>query len=233
MAETSFFSRSSAPRLIIVCKWRTNVKWKCWRSILLAELLHFKDLHRASADLCLLFQSSFASTLTQLLKLTNVLILWTIFGLQPTWLRVFPETFKQSSSAFAKQVWNWKKIERPFGVREIEYLGRTISPEGISPPALTIQNFLAKLIFAISKKALQRHLAYVKFCRKHIASIAEKFQPFYKLLEAETPNNITSFRIRSHLCRTKCPSCRKNRHFYGSLKFARTLREKTEPTNVL
>ena len=43
-----------------------------------------------------------------------------------------------------------------FGVRQVEFLGRTISPEGISPQARKIQNFLDKLRFPKSKKALQR-----------------------------------------------------------------------------
>ena len=51
----------------------------------------------------------------------------------------------------------WKlTIEKcHFGVRQVELLGRTISPEGISPQARKIQNFLDKLRFPKSKKALQ------------------------------------------------------------------------------
>ena len=45
-----------------------------------------------------------------------------------------------------------------FGVKQVEFLGRTISPEGISPQARKIQNFLDKLRFPKSKKALQRYL---------------------------------------------------------------------------
>ena len=41
-----------------------------------------------------------------------------------------------------------------FGVRQVEFLGRTISPEGISPQARKIQNFLDKLRFPKSKKAI-------------------------------------------------------------------------------
>ena len=63
----------TAPRLIIACRWRTNVRSKCLLSILLAEPLPTKDLHKVSADLCLPFQASCASTWTQLLKQTNVL----------------------------------------------------------------------------------------------------------------------------------------------------------------
>ena len=43
-----------------------------------------------------------------------------------------------------------------FGVRQVEFLGRTLSPEGISRQALKNQNFLDKLRFPKSKKTLQR-----------------------------------------------------------------------------
>ena len=42
-----------------------------------------------------------------------------------------------------------------FGVRQVEFLGRTISPDGISPQARKIQKFFDKLRFAKSKNALQ------------------------------------------------------------------------------
>ena len=79
-----------------------------------------------------------------------------------------------------------------FGVRQVEFLGRTISPEGISPQARKIQNFLAKLRFPKSKKALQRNLGFVNYYRNYIPRMAEKLNPFYKLLETEVPINITS-----------------------------------------
>ena len=41
-----------------------------------------------------------------------------------------------------------------FGVRQVEFLGRTISPEGISPQARKVRKFLDKLRFPKSKKAL-------------------------------------------------------------------------------
>ena len=79
-----------------------------------------------------------------------------------------------------------------FGVRQVEFLGRTISPEGISPQARKIQNFLAKLRFPKSKKALQRYLGFVNYYRNYIPRMAEKLNPFYKLLKMEVPINITS-----------------------------------------
>ena len=79
-----------------------------------------------------------------------------------------------------------------FGVRQVEFLGRTISPEGISPQARKIQNFLGKLRFPKSKKALQRYLGFVNYYRNYNPRMAEKLNPFYKLLKTEVPINITS-----------------------------------------
>ena len=55
-----------------------------------------------------------------------------------------------------------------FGVRQVEFLGRTISPEGISPQARKIQNFLNTLRLPISKKALQSYLGFVNYYRNYI-----------------------------------------------------------------
>ena len=79
-----------------------------------------------------------------------------------------------------------------FGVRQVEFLSRTISPEGISPQARKIQNFLDKLRFPKSKEALQRYLGFVKYYRNYIPRMAEKLNPFYKLLKTEVPISITS-----------------------------------------
>ena len=78
------------------------------------------------------------------------------------------------------------------GVRQVEFLGRTISPEGISPQARKIQIFLDKLRFPESKKALQRYLGFVNYYRNYIPRMAEKLNPFYKLLKTEVPIKITS-----------------------------------------
>ena len=94
--ENPYSASLTALRLITVCRWRTNVRWKCLHSILQAELLPTKDLHKVSADLCLLFRASCARTWTQLLKLINVLNTSMISELQPIMLRILPGTFGQS-----------------------------------------------------------------------------------------------------------------------------------------
>ena len=65
-----------------------------------------------------------------------------------------------------------------FGVRQVEFLGRKISPEGISPQARKIQIFLDKLGFPKSKIALQRYLGFVNYYRNYIPRMAEKLNPF-------------------------------------------------------
>ena len=72
-----------------------------------------------------------------------------------------------------------------FGVRQVDFLGRTISSEGVLPQSHKIQNFS-------NKKALQRYLGFVNYYRTYIPRMAEKLNPFYKLLKAEVPINITS-----------------------------------------
>ena len=79
-----------------------------------------------------------------------------------------------------------------FGVRQVEFLWRTISFEGVSPQTHNIQNFLNKLRFPKSKKALQWYLGFVKYCRNYLPRMAEKLNSFYKLLKTEVPINITS-----------------------------------------
>ena len=48
-----------------------------------------------------------------------------------------------------------------FWVRQVEILGRKISPEGISPQARKFQSFLDKFRLPKSRKALQRYLGFV------------------------------------------------------------------------
>ena len=73
----------------------------------------------------------------------------------------------------------------------MNFLGRTISPEGIAPQTHKVKNFLSKLRFPKTKKALQRYLGFVNYYRNYIPRMAEKLHPFYKLLKTDTQINIT------------------------------------------
>ena len=79
-----------------------------------------------------------------------------------------------------------------FGVRQVEFLGRTISSEGISPQAGKFRNILEKLIFSKSKKSVTAIPGLRELLQKYTPRMAEKPNPFYKLLKTEVPINITS-----------------------------------------
>ena len=79
-----------------------------------------------------------------------------------------------------------------FGVRQVDFPGKKDSSYGVSPQTHKTQNFLNKLRFPKSKKALQRYLEIVKYYKKYIPRMAEKLNPFYELLKPEVPINITS-----------------------------------------
>ena len=177
-----------APKRIIACRWRTNVRWKCSPSILLVELLPTRDLHKVLADLCLLFRVSCDPVVKadQCTQYVDDIGIAANNAMDLT--RNIRAVFKCIRNAGLKLT-----VEKcHFGVRQVEFLGRTISSEGVLPQSHKSQNFLNKLRFPKSKKVLQRYLGFVIYYSIYIPRIAEKHNPFYKLLKAEVPMNIFS-----------------------------------------
>ena len=111
------------------------------------------------------FSSFMREYLDQSSKLTNVLNTWTTLESQPIMLRNLTRNFRavfncicQAGSKLTIEVCH-------FGIRQVEFLGRTISTGKISPQARKFQNFLDKLRFPKSKKALQRYPEFVNYYR--------------------------------------------------------------------
>ena len=82
--------------------------------------------------------------------------------------------------------------ECQFGAKEIQFLGRTVSPEGISPHDLKIQNYLQKLTFPKTKKGLQCYIGFVNYYRNCNPRLSEKIAPFHDLVKAGKPIKITN-----------------------------------------
>ena len=78
-----------------------------------------------------------------------------------------------------------------FGAKEIDFLGRTITPEGVRPQRPRVQNFLEKTIFPKSKKALQRYLGFLNYYHNYIPRLSEKLTPFFKLLKNDAKVMVT------------------------------------------
>ena len=72
-----------------------------------------------------------------------------------------------------------------FGAKEINFLGRTITPQGVKPQKQNVQNFLEKTKFPKSKKALQRYLGFLNYNRNYVPRLSERLAPFYKMLKSD------------------------------------------------
>ena len=74
-----------------------------------------------------------------------------------------------------------------FGVTEVEFLGRTITPQGIAPKT-TKSRTLANVRFPKSKKQEQRYISFVNY---YIPRLSEKLLGFYELLKADKQIKVT------------------------------------------
>ena len=79
-----------------------------------------------------------------------------------------------------------------FGFKEVQFLGRTVSPGGNAPQDQKIWNYLQNLTFPKTKKGLQRYIGFVNCYRNYISRLSEKIAPFHDLIKAEKPIKITN-----------------------------------------
>ena len=79
-----------------------------------------------------------------------------------------------------------------FGATAIDFLGRTITPEGVKPRKERLTNFLEKTNFPKSKKALQRYLGFVNYYKNYIPRLSEKLAPFFQLLKKDEKVLVTT-----------------------------------------
>ena len=70
-----------------------------------------------------------------------------------------------------------------FGVQEVDFLGRTLTTEGVAPQKQKITKFLENVKFPRSKKALQRYIGMLNYYRNYISRLAERLTPFFQLLK--------------------------------------------------
>ena len=69
-----------------------------------------------------------------------------------------------------------------FGVQEKDFLGRTITTNGVEPPKQKIAKFFEKIKFPRSKKAFQRYIG-LNYYQNYITRLAERLTPFFQLLK--------------------------------------------------
>ena len=69
-----------------------------------------------------------------------------------------------------------------FGVKQVDLLGRTLTPDGVAPQAEKVKDFLFKLCSPKHKNALQRYLGFLNYYGNYIPRVSERLSPFFKLL---------------------------------------------------
>ena len=82
----------------------------------------------------------------------------------------------------------------PFGVQEVDFLGRTITTKGVAPQKQKNAKFLEKIKFPRSKKARQRYIGFLNYYRNYIPRLAKRLTPFFqppKTTDAKTKIPIT------------------------------------------
>ena len=74
-----------------------------------------------------------------------------------------------------------------FGATEINFFGRTITPEGVKPQKEGITNFLEKKkqISPSQKKALQCYLGSLNYYRSYIPRLSGNLLPFFQFLKKD------------------------------------------------
>ena len=65
-----------------------------------------------------------------------------------------------------------------FGATESDFLGRTITPQGVKPQKQNLQTFVEKTSFPKSKKTLQRYLGFLNYYRNYVPRLSERLAPF-------------------------------------------------------
>ena len=61
-----------------------------------------------------------------------------------------------------------------FVVTQVEFLGRTITPDGVAQQHQKVENFLPKVRFLKSKKRVQKNIGFVIYYRTYIPRLSEK-----------------------------------------------------------
>ena len=160
---------------------------ECLHSFLLEDYLPTRDLPEVSSDLRLLFQVSNTGYLDPVVKDNQCAQNVDIIGIAANNATDFTRNIRAAFKCIRQAGLKLTKKKCLFSESdELNSLAKPFHQKEFN------HNFLDKLEFSNSKKALQRYPGFVNNCRNSIPRMAEKLNPFYNLLKAEVPINITS-----------------------------------------
>ena len=70
--------------------------------------------------------------------------------------------------------------KRHFGITQVDFIGRTITPDGVAPQDQKVITFLSKVRFPKSKKQVQKYIDFVNYYRNYLQRLSEKFIGMYE-----------------------------------------------------
>ena len=80
----------------------------------------------------------------------------------------------------------------PFGVLQVDFLDRTITPQRVAPQQLNFIFFLEKVKFLECLKALQRYIRLLNYYKTYIPRLAGRLTPFSQILKMTDGKDETS-----------------------------------------
>ena len=72
-----------------------------------------------------------------------------------------------------------------FEVTQVEFFGRTITPEGVAPQDQKVKTFLSKVHFPKSKKEVQKDIGFVNYYQNYIPRLSETLIGMYGHFKAD------------------------------------------------
>ena len=151
----NYFENWTDRRHIIASKWLTNDRLRCWHLILLVAHLPIDVWHKALVGHCphFRFSSFMREYLDKVIKADQCAQHVDDIGIAANdtdhLIANLTATFKCIHEAGLKLTMH----ECHFGATEIDFLGRTITPQGVKPQRHNVQNFLEQTKFPKSKNS--------------------------------------------------------------------------------
>ena len=187
--EKNCFVRLIALKLTTCCKWWTRNQSNFWHPSWPVGQSHTCDSHK-TLQISLLLLELYegisrkiikADKFTQYFDDTGIATL-TAEGLKINLCEVF-HCVREAGLRLTT-------AKCQFIAKELEFLGRTVSPEGIA--LQTHKNDLQKLSFPKTKKGLPGIIGHVKNYRNYIPRLSAKVAPFHELVKENKPIEVTT-----------------------------------------
>ena len=165
------------PRHVTAFRWLTSNQSNSLHSTLQVEHSRTEDWHRDLAVPYRHSRASHANTSIQCAQYVDDI------GIAANTPEQLIENLQAVFQCLRKAGLKLSMAKCHFGVQEVNFLGRTITTNGVAPQKQKIAKLLEKVKFPRSKKALQRYIGFLKYYRNYIPRLAERLTPFFQLLK--------------------------------------------------